>query len=290
MVLFAAPVFGQSGQEQQWPSVLQSRYPQQSDGPQGQQSSMPDANVGDPTLALASMEGMSGMLPLMPIDNSRLIDDESCQGWTQAAVNSPTVSVVRLAIPGKARHQFQEACGDFKDRRLGKAEIHARSAVKIYPEYAAAWVLLGQVLESDHKDNEAVKACSRGWSADPRYAAPYMCLAQFAARVNDWDAAYTLADHALSLDPAADPYAFLYTATADFHLKRYDQAELYGLSAEKLDKWNKIPEVHLLLARIYEVERKPGDEAQELRRFVKSARHDAAWEVARVRLGQLRGQ
>ncbi|HVB85477.1 MAG TPA: hypothetical protein VNK23_02280 [Candidatus Dormibacteraeota bacterium] len=284
-LIFAAPLFAQSGQEQPWPDMSQFGFPQKSGWPQ---ISADDSGVGDPSTTLASIDESTGMLPMMPMDNSRLLSAESCGTWTAASVNSPTVSVARLAVPGKARHQFLKACGAFKDHQLEQAESHVREAVKIYPQYAAAWVLLGQILEADHKENQAVEACRQGLAVDPKYAPPYMCLAGFAARANDWGEAYSLADHALSLDPATDPYAFLYTATADLHLKRYDQAELYGLSAEKLDKWNRIPDVHLLLAKLYEVKRKPIQEEKELREFIKAAPHNTVWELARIRLSELR--
>lgn len=247
----------------------------------------PDMGNAPPADPFAAMEGGVGMLPLMPIDNSRLINAESCQTWTAAAVNSPTVSVARLGVPGSASHEFQKACGDFKDNKLKSAEDHARKAVKIYPDYAAAWVLLGQILHADHNDQEAIDACQNAKKADPEYAPPYICLAGFAASTEDWDEAYSLANHALTLDPATNPYAYLYTATADFHLKHVDQAEFYALSAEKLDKWNHIPEVHILLAQIYEVKRQPTEEANELHKYIKDAPHNSDWETAKNRLAQI---
>lgn len=231
-------------------------------------------------------EGM-GMMPPMSVDTSRLIDDESCQTWTAAAVDSPTVSVARLEVPGKASHEFQKACGDFKDNKLNAAEDHARRAVKIYPQYAAAWVVLGQILQADHKDREAVSACQNAKNADQKYAPPYICLARFAASANDWDEAYSLANHALSLDPATDPYAYLYTATAEFHLKRIDEAELHAKSAEKLDQWNHVPEIHILLAQIYEKKGQPSEEANELRKFLKASPHNSDWEAARTHLAEI---
>lgn len=283
----AAPASAQTARPPQWPNITQPGFPPQSNFPQGPQSSVPDSTVGNPAATLASMENQPGMLPLMPVDNERLVNAESCRTWTEAAVNSPTVSVARLAVPGKASHEFQKACGDFKDHRLKSAEEHARKAVKIYPDYAAAWVVLGQILKADHEDKEAIEACRQGMNADPKYAPPYICLAGFAASANDWDEAYSMADRALSLDPATDPYAFFYTATADLHLKRYAQAELYGRSAEKLDKWKKIPEIHLLLAEVYEAQKDPTKEAQELRKFLKEAPHNSDWQTARTTLSEI---
>jgi tetratricopeptide (TPR) repeat protein len=279
-MLFAAPAIAQMAQRPQWPGVPTPGFPSQTGMPPGGLSS-------DPAVQLQSMEMGFGMLPLMPLDNSRLINAESCRTWTAASVNSPTVSVARLEVPGKASHEFQKACGDFNDHRLESAEEHARKAVKIDPDYAAAWVVLGQVLKAEHKDREAIEACRNGMNADPKYAPPYICLAGFVARANDWDQVYSLANRALALDPATDPYAFLYTATADLHLKKYDQAELYGRSAEKLDKWHKIPEIHLLLAQIYELQKEQIKEAQELRKYLKNAPHDADWETAKTTLAEL---
>ncbi|MGA9882160.1 MAG: tetratricopeptide repeat protein [Candidatus Acidiferrales bacterium] len=273
---------------QRWPGSGNPNpgYPPQSNIPNGSPSD-PDPGVAAPSDPLSAMGTAPEMLPPMPVDNSRLINAESCQTWTASSVNSPTVSVARLDVPGKASHEFQKACGDFKGHRLKSAEEHARKAVKIYPQYAAAWVLLGQILHAGHKDNEAFDACHKAETADPNYAPPYICLAGFAAGENDWDKAYSLANHALSLDPATDPYPFLYTAEADYHLKRLDQAELYGRSAEKLDKWNRVPDVHLLLAEIYGAKGDRAGEAHELRKFVKVSPHDPDWETARTTLAKI---
>ncbi|MGH9686515.1 MAG: hypothetical protein ACRD5K_05420 [Candidatus Acidiferrales bacterium] len=282
VMCLAAP---QLARAQRWPGSNPG-YPYQAKIPNGPPS---DSAFGATALSdpLSGMDAAPEMLPPMLVDNSRLINAESCQTWTASSVNSPTVSVARLGVPGKASHEFQKACGDFKDHRLKSAEEHARKAVKIYPDYAAAWVVLGQILHAGNRDNEAFDACHRAEIADPNYAPPYICLAGFAVGANDWDEAYSLANHALSLDPATDPYPFLYTADADYHLKRLAQAELYGLSAEKLDKWNHVPEVHLLLAQIYDAKGDRAGEARELRKFVKISRHDPDWETARTTLAEI---
>lgn len=285
MLLLIVPNISRA--QQQWPGSAPSSGFPQNGSPQDDRDIPTGISSPGGTDPMAAMERAEGMLPLMPIDNSRLINDESCQTWTTAAVNSPTVSVARLEVPGKASHEFQKACSDFKDRRLKPAEDHARRAVKIDSDYAAAWVLLGQILHENHNDQDAIQACRTASTADPEYAPPYICLSGFAARASDWDEAYSLANHALSLDPATDPYAFLYTATADYHLKKMEQAELYALSAEKLDKWNHIPEVHLLLAELYHDKGDRSGEAVELRKFVKMAPHGSDWETARATLAEL---
>lgn len=246
-------------------------------------------NPGSPPPGIQAQLGVmpEPSSPTMAADNSRLITAESCDSWTAAAVNSPTVSVERLAVPRDARGEFQKACGALKDGNFQAAEDRARKAVGLYSDYAAAWVVLGQALNAEHKDSEAAQACKQAMKVDPTYAPPYLCLAQFAERTNKWDDVYTFSGHALSLEPATDPYAFFYAALADLHLKRYAQAELDGHSAEKLDTGNQIPELHLLLAQVYQAEGNKTDEVLELQKFLELSPHNPDWQTARTTLAEI---
>lgn len=224
-----------------------------------------------------------------PADYSRLIHQEACESWTEAAVYSPTVSVARLAVPAKARGEFQKACGKLKLNNFPAADAEARKAVEIYPDYAAAWVVLGQALTGENKVDQAVQACKRAMKVDPTYAPPYICLAQFAERTNDWDDVYEFSDRARSLDPAHNAYPYFYAAMADLHLKRYAQAEFEGRSAERLDTDNDIPRLHLLLAQVYRATGDKTDEAIELHKFLQSSPHDSEWQNTRATLAAIQG-
>jgi hypothetical protein len=206
---------------------------------------------------------------LPSVDVMMEVKAESCNTWTEAGVRSPTVSVARLAVPKKASHEFQKACGALKDRRFAEAEKHARKAIKHYSKYAAAWVILGQILDAQHEQDEARAACSQALSLDPTYSPPYICLAELAVREDDWEQVSKLSKHALELDPANNAYAYYYTAVAALHSKKLAEAELDGLSAAKLDAWHHLPQVHFLLAKIYEAKGDSKAEAEQLRRYLK---------------------
>jgi Flp pilus assembly protein TadD len=208
-------------------------------------------------------------VPMPVVDVMRIVNTEACNTWTEAAVRSPTVSVERLGVPGKASSEYQKACGALKIKRFSDAEAHARKAIERYANYAAAWVLLGQILDGQHKGDEARAACSQAMSVDPGYSAPYTCLAEFAARDNDWEQVSKLAKRALELDPANNPYAFYYTAAAALHSKHLSDAELNGLSAAKLDTWHHVPQIHFLLAKVYEAKGDTQAEAAQLRQYLK---------------------
>ena len=204
-------------------------------------------------------------------DVYQLTNAEACNSWTESGLHSPAVSVARLRIPGKAASQYQKACGALKDKKLSVAEEHARKAIEVYPDYAAAWVVLGQILNEEHKTEDARGACLQAQRVDAGYVAPYLCLAEFAAQAKDWQEVGRLAVRALDLDPVNNFYALYYSASAAFYSDRPAEAEAKALDAVKLDKWNHLPQLHMLLARIYAGNGDARGQAAQLRRYLKLA-------------------
>lgn len=212
---------------------------------------------------------------------------ESCNSWTEAAVHSPTVSMARLAVPGKASGEYQKGCGAFKGRKLADAEEHLRKAIGVYPNYAAAWVVLGQVLDAQHKRDEARDACTRAKTVDPDYVPPYICLADFAASEKNWEQVASLSGRALELEPLTNMYSLYYSACAAFYLKDLHEAETKATSAIKLDTWHHLPQLHLLLARVYEATGDSHAEIAHLKEYVKSAPSSQDLTGAKVTLARL---
>jgi len=217
----------------------------------------------------------------------RVIDAEACNSWTESGVHSPTVSAKRLAVPGNASNEYQKACGAFKGKRFPDAEGHLRKAIEYYPEYSAAWVVLGQVLNSEKKQEEAQQACSKARDLDPGYVASYLCLSEFAANANDWTQVARLSEQALALDPISNPYALYYAADAGLHFNQLTQAEMHAQSAVKLDEWHHLPELHLLLAEIYQAAGNIVGEGVQLREFLKVAGNSKDAPMARSILAKL---
>lgn len=233
--------------------------------------------------------GTAPIIP-MPLASDHLIDSEGCNSWTESGVHSPTVSVARLAVPGKATGEYQRGCGAYKDKRLDQAERHLRKAIDIYPSYPAAWVVLGQVLDAEHKRQDARQACSKAIAIDSTYVAPYLCLAEFSATEDDWKQVSSLSERALALDPASNPYSLYYSADAAFHLNDLASAETNALAAVTLDTWHHIPQLHLLLAQIYAAKGEPDAEAAQLRNYLKVAPNSGDAAGARDTLAQLQSK
>lgn len=213
--------------------------------------------------------------------------EKSCSTWTEAASHSPTVSAARLMVPNRARSEYQKACGALKDRKLEQAEQHARKALDVYASYAAAWVLLGQILEGQQKHADAREACSQAMRVDSGYVPAYLCLADFAAREQDWGQVSLLADRAQALDPISNAFIFYFTASAQFHFQQLRQAETNAEAALKLDVERRLPELHYLLAQIYQAQGDLRNEAIHLRRYLKLAPNATDSAQAKTLLAQI---
>ena len=195
--------------------------------------------------------------------------DESCSLWNVSVLHGSTVSTARLQVPAKAKGEYRKACSDLKDGKLPSAEAHLRKGVQEYPQYAAAWVLLGQVLESGRSMEGARDACARASSVDSNYAPAYLCLADVAAQQQEWDQTLDLANRALALSPVDDVYGYFYSAIAHFHLSQLPVAEKEALQAVDADRVHRVPQVHLLLAQIYMAKHDNNAAAAHLRAYLK---------------------
>jgi len=245
-----------------------------------------------PGTAADPFDDLYGTPPMavMPSPSDGLIESEGCNSWTESGVRSPTVSVARLAVPGKASGEYQKGCGAYKDKRFDQAERHFRKAIDIYPSYPAAWVVLGQALDAQHKRDDARQACSQAIKIDPTYVAPYLCLAEFSATEDHWKQVANLSKRALAIDPVNNPYSLYYTADAAFHLNNLAEAEAKALAAVALDPWHHLPQLHLLLAQIYAAKGDLDAEAAQLRNYLKVAPNSGDAAGARDTLAQLQSR
>jgi tetratricopeptide (TPR) repeat protein len=224
---------------------------------------------------------------LLPWDTSGIVNTEACNSWTDSGVHSPTVSTARLAVPGKASSEFQKACGAYKDKKFSQAEEHVRKALTEYPQYVAAWVVLGQILDAQNKRADARTACAQATTVDPNYVAPYLCLAEFAATEAKWDEVSSLSQRALSLDPVNNVYSLYYAADASVHLLRIAEAETKALAAIQLDTWHHLPQLHLLLAQVYAAKGDVRAEVTNLKQYLKLAPNAGDAAGAKTTLAQL---
>jgi hypothetical protein len=181
------------------------------------------------------------------------------------------VGIADLQVPAKAQREHEDGCAALRHSKTIEAEGHLRKAVKQWPKDLAAWVVLGQLLEAQHKTDEAYGACSQPLATDSNYLPAYLCLADISAHSESWTEVLELSTHALEIDPTNNAVAYDYNAAANFHLHRLPEAEKGALRAVEIDKSNTDPRVHFLLAQIYEAKGDRQSEAAQLREYLRYA-------------------
>jgi len=240
-------------------------------------STSPDSPRTDPYSPFDSSNATVNLRHIMPLDDPPelnvmavdSINQEDCGTWTAVGAHSATVSMTRLEVPGKARGVYQHACGELKKKKMDDAQRDAQKALDEYHNYPAAWVLLGQVYYNTSDMSQAQKACSTASQIDPDYAASYLCLAAIASKQQNWDEAQKLSDHALMLAPLKDCFALYYRAEAAFHHQDLPAAERNALDAAGADINHQMPEIELLLARIYSAMKKSDEATTQVRNYLK---------------------
>ena len=108
------------------------------------------------------------------------------------------------------------------------------------------------MLAAQQNRDEAHNACSQASKVEPSYVPAYLCLADLAARDKAWDEVLKLSGRAIELDPASNPVAYEFNASANLRINNLKEAERSALRALAIDKNNIDPRVHFVLAQIYE--------------------------------------
>jgi tetratricopeptide (TPR) repeat protein len=224
------------------------------------------------------------VITVTPIDT---INQEDCGTWTQIGAHSATVSMARLLVPGKARGVYLKACGELKKKKLDDAQRDAQHAVDAYHEYPAAWVLLGQAYYDGNQLEQAHEACLQASRVDPGYVASYLCLAAVADRQKAWDEAQTQSNNALKLSPLKNAYACYYKAEAAYHEGSFVDAEKSGLDAAAADSGHQMPEIELLLARVYSAMKNTDAAAVRVRDYLRFAHQPADPAAVSAQLAQI---
>jgi hypothetical protein len=183
-----------------------------------------------------------------------------------AKIEDMTISATPYRAPKDARKAYEKGLVAKKANKLALARESFEKAVKIYPKFANAWFLLGNVLQQESQNVAARDAYTQASRADTKYLPPYLALSSFAFRERNWNELLQLTNHIVELDTLnytrvkgyivdLDSFdyaeAYFYNSVANFNLDRTEEAEKSARKAANLDVRPRFPQIHLLLAEIY---------------------------------------
>ncbi len=180
-----------------------------------------------------------------------------------------SISVTSMLVPKKARSEFEKARELASKQKLSDADAHLSKALEIYPKYAEAWLMKGEVEQNQKNLVEAEKAYRAALEADPNYIPPYLRLAGLAADNKKWEEMISLTDKVISLDPMDYPIAYYFNSAANLNANRLPQAEKSALKAAEIDKGHQVPRIEVLLAAIYSAKGDVATAASHYREYLR---------------------
>ncbi len=179
------------------------------------------------------------------------------------------VTVASLAVPMKARKEFEKGSELLEKGDMAKAETSLRKAIEQCPKFAEAWTRLGDLEQRRRNTDAAMDDYQEAISADPNLPLPYLRMAFIEAVTGNWEQTLRLAERLIALDPTDFPLAYYYEAVAEFNLQHTAKAESIALRAESMDKAHSEPRIELLLASICSAKEDYSSAAEHYRTYLK---------------------
>jgi tetratricopeptide (TPR) repeat protein len=189
-----------------------------------------------------------------------------------------TISATSLKAPANAVKLFEHGMRSLRQSKFADAAKDFESAIKIYPDYAEAWLNLGRARVSLHSIGTGRDAFLRAAQLDPQLAEPPEELGLLAAGQNDLEAAARYLDDSLRLDPGHSYRACYSDAVVNMMLKRYDVAERSARAALRFGDTGAQTRVHYVLGMALLATGKNVEAKEQLVRYLelspKAPEHD----------------
>jgi hypothetical protein len=183
--------------------------------------------------------------------------------------NAPgtTISVTSMAAPKDAMRAYEKA-QKIRMEKPAEAEKELNKAVKIYPHFAAAWSLLGDIHRERNEFDAARTDYQQAISADPQFVNPSYGLTMIAAQEKKWADAIRLSDQVIKLNSAAYPLVYFLNAAANYNLQNFGAAEDSAKKFKALDTQHSHPDVCLLLSYVFSARQDYAAAAREIREYL----------------------
>lgn len=183
-------------------------------------------------------------------------------------VQGSAISVTSIAAPKDARQAYEKGSKAFLQDKLPEAEKELEKAVRIYPNFAAAWSKLGDVRHREENVDGARTAYNQALQADPQYVNPLFGLALIAITEKNWEQAAELTAKVGTLNAYAFPAALFYNGAANYNLGKFEAAEESAKKFKTVDGEHRHPEVSLLLSSILARKQDFAGAAQQIRDYL----------------------
>jgi Tfp pilus assembly protein PilF len=181
-----------------------------------------------------------------------------------------TISVTSMAAPKDAMRAYEKA-QKLMETKPEEAEKNLNKAVQIYPQFAAAWSVLGDIHRERNQLDAAQTEYTRAIAADSQFVNPLYGMALITVRQKKWNEAIQFTDQLIKLNAFAYPLAYFYNAAANYNVQKFDPAEENAKKFKAMDTQHGHPEVSLLLANLLSRKKDYAGAAQQIRDYLAAA-------------------
>ena len=188
-----------------------------------------------------------------------------------------------LEIPSKAKREFDVAMRQKKDVRCAKSMPHLQKAVMIFPKYGEAYTEIGRCyVQMDNRPaaEDAFKKAIQFSNA----VYPSVNLSSLYLDEGRGNEAQQLITPLLRKNPT-EPELYAAMARIYFAQGRLPEAERAGLEAHSLG--HDSPDIHLILAKVYESQQNRAALVTQLRIYLEEKPEGPAADQARKQLSAI---
>jgi tetratricopeptide (TPR) repeat protein len=179
-----------------------------------------------------------------------------------------TISITTMAAPKEAQNAYEKAQKAMTKEKTADAEKELNKAVHLYPGFASAWTLLGEIHRQQNQFDLARTEYTQAQAADPQFVNPTYGLAMIAMQEKKWPEAIRFSDQVIKMNAYAFPVAYFFNAAANYHAQNFAAAEQSALKFKSLDTAHSHPDVCLLLSYILSRRRDYAAAAQQIQDYL----------------------
>jgi Tfp pilus assembly protein PilF len=209
----------------------------------------------------------SSLLPIHTTGDTWQVDVGTIFIKRMGNATGTTISLTSMSAPQNAMRAYEKALR-VRQEKPAEAEKELHKAVQAYPQFAAAWNLLGDIHRQEEKFDLARDEYGKAVFADPQFVNPAYGLALIAMQEKKWEEGIRLTDQVLKMNSAAFPLTYFFNAAANYNLQKYDAAEESARKFKAVDTQHEHPDVCLLLSNVYARKKDYAGAAREIREFL----------------------
>lgn len=199
------------------------------------------------------------------------------------------ISATSFAAPAEAKAAFKrgQKLLTLDPPKAVAAQAEMREAVRLYPQFAAAWSGLGHALTKSGDSDGAREALNRAIEADPLFIEPYPELLALLTAQQDWPKIADAAANWTALSPESVEAAY-FLALGLFGTGDFEGSERAALRVAASEQEPQFPQAHYLLGAVYALRGEFEVAARNFRRFTEIQPEGELADAARALLREWR--